>query len=1011
MSEPESTLPALPPSAPSRLRRFFLRHLPLAVGSMAALLALAVVGIYFCASSAAFENVVRQRLIASLETATGGRVEIASFHWHLLNLEADAGGLVIHGLESAGETPYARVDHLRVRLSILGFWSPRVLLRDLDVSHPGFHFIVYPNGSTNQPQPRKHRKPGKSGLDTFFNLQAGHVSVEQGILEYEDRAAAFDFQDRFAPLDFEANDASLLMSYVPATAGTPESYRIEAGVTDLNLSRSVPRNTAQPVHGKIQATLDLVRNAAYLRSLRLTAHGSEGKDRTLEISGVLQDFARPRWQTRAVGDLDMRLLDPVTGYPFAPEGMAHLDLAGAGQDGEFRADGSVHVDGGSYIGTGVVATGIRLDARVHADPKQLLITSIFARLRQGGEIDGTVALDHWLPPVPGAPTVQAASPSRNIADRNIPLARPVIPASEITLPVNGRVTADFKDVALDTLLGMVCDPPFQRLGLNTRINGPATAIWVKGDTRTLVVSSVLGLNAPGQAVPGEVPANGAVDGTYTQRNGGVDLRKLELHMPGSQLEARGELGAYPMSSPSALTVDFHTRNMGEFDTVLRDLGVRRNGRAGTAALPVALAGQADFHGAWTGSLVNPRLAGKMNASQLDVEMPSVAPVQNAKAGQPGQSRLIRLDSVEASGSYSDARIAIEHGQLSRGNTKVTFNGTLDAAPAREPVFDANSVLHLRMQAGKVGVDDLRPLSSQNLPVAGTLDARLQVDGPIHALGGSGWIELDGGSVYGEPVSRIRAQGTIANQLVKLTSVTVADAAGSLSGSGSYDLKSKRFQVDAKGAGIDVSRIDWVRRHGLAVTGKLGISVAGSGTLDDPRLEGHASLSTLALGGERLGGLELVARTANRSLTYDVTTRLEGAELAMHGQTALNGDHATQAKLQFSRFNIGALLKLAHVEALGGESSLAGTVTVEGPLAHPDQLRGEARLQEMAATVAGVHLKSEGGVHATLANGYVHLDPLHVTGENTDCRQRLRQHEAGRDDRSRPDRERNHHLPG
>ena len=58
----------------SRLRRFFLRHLPLAVACAVVLLALLSVGLYFAASSAAFENVVRERLIASIEDLTGGRV-------------------------------------------------------------------------------------------------------------------------------------------------------------------------------------------------------------------------------------------------------------------------------------------------------------------------------------------------------------------------------------------------------------------------------------------------------------------------------------------------------------------------------------------------------------------------------------------------------------------------------------------------------------------------------------------------------------------------------------------------------------------------------------------------------------------------------------------------------------------------------------------------------------------------------------------------------------------------
>ncbi len=82
----------------------------------------------------------------------------------------------------------------------------------------------------------------------------------------------------------------------------------------------------------------------------------------------------------------------------------------------------------------------------------------------------------------------------------------------------------------------------------------------------------------------------------------MDLRKLELHLPASELEAHGTLGAYPVTSPSALNVDFHSHNLGEFDTALRSLGLKRNGRAGTAALPLALAGQADFLGSWTGSL-------------------------------------------------------------------------------------------------------------------------------------------------------------------------------------------------------------------------------------------------------------------------------------------------------------------------------------------------------------------------------------------------------------------------
>ena len=326
-SEPSNPPESNPRTMRSRLRRFFLRHLPLAVACIVVLLGLLSVGLYFVASSAAFENVVRKRLIASIEELTGGRVEIASFHWRLLHFEAEADGLVLHGLEEPGEAPYAKIERLRVHVSVRNLFSPYIRLRSLEIERPSVHLIVYPDGSTNQPHPRNPRRSRKSAIDTLFDMRAGHIAVEQGMLHYDNRAAAFDFQNRYAPLDFEANDVSVLLRYLPAAKGTPETYRIEAGAADLNLSRAAPRGKSTPAHGALQATVDLERARLLLRSLRLTAHSSETRDHTLEISGDVEDFTHPRWQARVVGDLDMRLLDPITGYPDAPDGIAHLDLA------------------------------------------------------------------------------------------------------------------------------------------------------------------------------------------------------------------------------------------------------------------------------------------------------------------------------------------------------------------------------------------------------------------------------------------------------------------------------------------------------------------------------------------------------------------------------------------------------------------------------------------------------------------------------------------------------------
>jgi translocation and assembly module TamB len=995
INEAEATKPAT----------FRKRHPLWSVAGLAVAMAAILGVLYLWFDSADFRELVRKRLVAQIETATGGRVEVRSFRWSVLNLEAEASGVVIHGLEEANEVPYAQIEDLRVRVSVLGFLSPKIRLRELSVIRPQVHLIFYPDGTTNQPQPQKPQKPRKSAMDTMFSLQAGSVSVQQAIFDLDNRAANLDFQNRYQPLDLRASDVSLQMRYVAATGGAPESYRIEAGARDLDLVRNSGAGKAPlPVHAYFQATIDLTRNAAILRSMRLTGHAKGTPDRTLEITGTLLDFGHPRWNAKIAGELDLRLLDPVLGYPFAPEGIARLDLGAAGEAGEFRIDGPLHATGAAYIDPSVNARNITLDAKVHADPMQLRITDVAVRFRQGGELDGEVLLDHWLPPMPGQAQMQSSKPlpptvaapglrkklwSQLHRKAVAPIAPPtsvpphsiLVKAPVVDLPVNGKVTAKFKGVTVDTVLDIVGQAPFQRLGIDGRLDGLATATWVKGDNNTVAVTAGLNVSPSGRPLAGEVAANGSIEGTYTQRDGAVDLRKFELNLPASQIEAHGHLGAFPVTSPNDLAVDLRTRNLAEFDTVLRNLGLARSGRSGAAALPVSLAGQGEFHGTWMGSLASPKLSGTAKATQIAIEMP---PNQGDKTGNP---QNVRWDSIQADGSYAADRIAVVKSQLVRGAARINIEGSLVAPGAQvgraAPGFDSDSQLNMRVQAAKITVDDLQPFTRQKLPVTGALDAQLETNGPLRALGGSGWVEVRDGTVYGEPVTRMRAEGSLANQAIKLTSITATSGAGTLTGTGSYDLRSKSFQAEARSTGIDVGQIQQMRQLGTTVSGKLNFGITGSGTLDDPRLEAHATLAGLTVGGESLGALDLKAHTVDHAVLYDVSTRLATAQLNMHGQTELRGQYQTQADLSFSQFNIDAVLKLAHVEGLSGQSALAGAVSVQGPLAHPQDMRGEANLRELAVTVSGVHLQSPGGIHASLSNGRVTLDPVHVTGEDTD----------------------------
>jgi translocation and assembly module TamB len=957
----------------------------LSAGLIALLVAAAVVGLFFWASSDSAEALVRKRMVTVLERSTGGRVEIASFHWHLLNLEAEAGGIVLHGTEAPGEAPYASIDRLRASVSILGFLSPRILLRELELDHPAIHLISYPDGTTNQPQPAHPSKSSGSGIDQLFDLQAHTTVVRDGLFVLDNRTDALHIRLLSRPVNFEAHDVSLRMTWVPPAGATPETYRIEAGATDLRLAHGKP----QIFHGFFQGTIDLTRTALYLRSLRVTSREPGQPDRTLDISAELQDFAHPHWQGKVKGDFDLRLFDPLLDFPSTPAGFLRVDVYAAGEAGEFRVDGVAHAEDGAFVMPGIVVRGMRVDTHVHIDPRQMVFTSVVARFRQGGEVTGDFTLSPWLSFVPGQVNLSATPAAAHAVRAH--RASPDVPIEPPFIAFNGKINARLKDVSLDTILDVVSYPPFQRLGFDARVNGPINVTFTDGYASTTVASAQFSIDPSGHPLPGEIPASGVFDATYTHKDGSVSLRKLFVQLPSSQVQAVGLLGVHPMSRASGINVDFHSSNLGDFDVLLRDLGVTSYGRAGTAALPIKLAGQGDFHGTWSTSILDPHLAGSLKTTQIGIEMLPAKPAPNASAAttQTVPPQAVHWDSIEATGSYSAQRIVIDHALLQRGPAEIAVQGSLDATSADrsgglvEPIFDGNSTLHLQLRAAHVPMDDLLPLINQTVPISGTLDTDFRADGKIDSLDGSGSANLAAGKVYGEPVSSLHLQGSLTNNLLRLTSVAASLPAGSFTASGTYDLNSNRFQIDSKGDGIDIAKIQSLRQVDDEMIGRLDFTLVGSGTLDNPQLQAKATVADLTIGGQSLGLLTFQAHTDERAVIYDATSGLEGADLKLHGRTELKEDHPTQARIDFSHFNIAVPLRMAHFPALNGESSLAGVITIEGPLDHLDQLHGEARLPEMAVTLDGVHLVSQGGFHASLADARINLDPLHVTGEQTD----------------------------
>ena len=84
-------------------------------GSVATLILLVLITGCFIVKGSGFHHYVLAKIVQQAEEATGGKVEIQNFDFHLSNLSANAYGLVIHGTEP---DPAARCSLLIGSISI-----------------------------------------------------------------------------------------------------------------------------------------------------------------------------------------------------------------------------------------------------------------------------------------------------------------------------------------------------------------------------------------------------------------------------------------------------------------------------------------------------------------------------------------------------------------------------------------------------------------------------------------------------------------------------------------------------------------------------------------------------------------------------------------------------------------------------------------------------------------------------------------------------------------------------
>jgi translocation and assembly module TamB len=597
-----------------------------------------------------FQQMVRHRLIASLERATGGRVELGSFHAVPLRFRVEVQDLTIHGRESSAELPLAHVDRMSAVVNISSALGARLAFHSLILEHPVVHLVFYPDGSTNQPSPKRE---SPADLAQLFSGSIDRLEVRHGEVA---------LQDQRWPLDFVSNDVSARLSYSflrSRYSGDAAVGRAEIHFEDF-----------RPLAWAGQAVFSI--DAGGLQVQSLTASSENSK---LQARGVISDFRHPRVRASYDVLIDLQQAAAITRQAGLKEGTLELQGTGDWSTETFSAGGLFDLRNLGWHDRNLETKNTSAKGQYRIDPAKIQLSQV-----QGRVFHGTFEAD--------AETVDwiTAGRSNRKGKRS----------------TRGSAKVQAKDVALSELLASL-GPRFRAVS-NLRLAGELSGIsdvqW-KDSVRNAEITSNLKVSAPNRFSPGQVPLSANAQFTYHLRPSTLDVAAFSADTPSSQVRGSGKLA----NSMTMARLSFFTTDLREWQPLMA--------AAFPAGSPLSLHGRAAFNGSASGALSNLNLAGRLQLQNFDTTLPQSAGASALHLDSLGtelqiSSRNLAVrDAVVRSGNTT-VRIAGEAGLANwrlTPSSALTLHLELENADAAElgtqlsPDIALNGRLNARLEIG------------------------------------------------------------------------------------------------------------------------------------------------------------------------------------------------------------------------------------------------------------------------------------------------------------------------
>ena len=887
--------------------------------------AFALLALGWYSTTDSFRNLVRRHLIATLEKMTGGRVELGSIHTVPFHLQLEVRDLTVHGREQPGEVPYAHLNSVMAEIKIWSILRPDIGVNYLILDHPVIHIILYPDGSTNQPEPKLKQASEKRPVEQLFALSINQLEVRHGELLWGDRRI---------PLDFTASSVSADMSY----ALFRRSYdgNILLGKVDTIFK------DYRPFAWTAEAHFSLSRNRLQLRSLK----ASSGRS-VVQAKGVIQDFSQPDFShTKVEADYDASVdLAEAAGIARRPEfrrGMVRLTGHGGWSLQDFSSIGKVLISNLDWRDLPVGLHNANFSAQYSLNPKRLILSQIQGRVFSG-TITGDADVTQWLNPQPASFSPKVKEVKEREGEKQA-----------------GVVRLRYKDLSAAEIAGVLSTPsrPFHRVKLAGLASGTVEARW-KGSPGFAEAQFRADVVPPPIYVRAQLPLSAHVQGTYRAGPGELQIDQLNAATRATEIRASGTL-----SSRAALKVSVTTTDLGEWQPVFTAAGYG-------GPIPVTLKGHASFNGTAAGKLTEITIAGNLQSQDFETLIPATTHTPE---------KWINWNALHADIQLSPSTFAVHNGTLSRDPDSLKFDVHVNLDKRQ---FTPSSAFQAHLDTQNADLAGILALAGYSYPVTGTVDFHVQLAGTRAQPHGAGHILLRDGTIYGEPVERLSSDLLFSDREIQFKNVDLTHYEASVRGEANFNPAGEAFGFTLAGSNFDLARIPALQSGRVTVNGRVDFTATGSGTLQEPRINAAIQVHDLAFDQERAGDFAINAVSQGSQLKITGQSQFEQADLKVEGSVQTRDDWPADVYFRFQQLDVDSLLRVYMRGGVTGHSRTNGELHLVGPLRRPRELQLTANLDNLDASVAEIKLHNNGPVRFSITDQVLKIDQFQMVGDDTD----------------------------